>query len=1077
MIKFEPWFLKVGIINVNQFAKPRMFNINKFLLPMASAYHYVSDEVFTLDSMNEIIRTSKGTKVVQFVEGYNVKAYDELVGVRGMQKRMIGQEIRNWFTEHRDFKNKTINASLLATPNNVSIIDYSVMDDRYLYKPTYAMTFSRWSNMRTEMYAQMAKSIIDTKRNQFFELQVPTKLFPLSVLKEILLDYSRGVKSPFGHYIRKNYLTKLQADQTNLDIIDLILLVSPYREYSLLGKIPTEDLSKVNIILRSGTMYSVLNVGKLYSFVRTEENIANKVKTMTLDEDQAYRRILAMFLSVSSARTIGALADEVEIDDSIDADDIEGLTNDANIDATNNININVSKLTRNKDHEFKIDNGGTGTAPIASNATSITKSDGTVTESASAIDQEADLTESLDEAIEKDLQQLEALFKQDEIEDAYDPDIYTDYVPHSTDPVEAILEEAQEKASAGLLSAAEFRRFAAKAERYKKITDPFSGEGTLADAITIDPEELKIKDRKLVDRIPGVLDDSMLSSSLEQLDANYINNILNKDIGNMVMMFQRAGVIVDNYTVNEVEDINDSYKIHSVRLIPVTGEPSTIKFRVPNVNEDGTFKAGGVLYRARRQHCDLPVRKVKYNEVAMTSYMSKMFVRRSERANFDYRQWLGNQVVAKGVNQADEDVSSIILGDKTRLDIEAPRAYTAISARTSYFVCKGYEFNFDFDKITEWFPSIEVKEGIPIARKLGTANAYLVLGEDGEVISVTAGKSEPMGPIEHVLGITANPPVDMVEVGLLGKNIPLGLILAYECGLGNMLKTLKVNYRTVKRGSPLKLTQEEFAVRFEDESLVFSRKEPVNALIFSGFNRFHREIKLFSRYDFDKKDAFGALFDMIKVGSRKLREVDFMFKMWIDPVTMSYLVENELPTDMFNLFVYATSLLINDKHSDQTDVAEMRDRGYERIAGMVYSEMVKSLRGYRSRPNSANAAVNMNPFEIWMNILQDQTVLQIEQSNPIQSLKDAEVSVFRGAGGRDARSMTAPSRKFHKNATGVVSEANVDNGDVGTITYSTADPNYDSVRGTSTRIDPADPKSAQVFSTSFLLAPGADMDD
>lgn len=1077
MIKYEQWYMKTGIINVNQFAKPRMFGMDKFILPMSSTFHHTGDERFTLDHMNEIIRSNKGSKIVEFIEGYEVKEYSELVGVRGMQKRMISQEIRNWFKEHREFKNKLINASLIATPNNLNIIDYTVMDERYLYKPTYAAPYSHWYNQRKELFVQMVKNIENTKRHQFFEMYVPTKLFPLSVVKQILEDYERGVKSPFGHYIRKNYLTKLQEDVTNFDILDLILLVSPLREHSLLGTIPTDKLDKVNIILRSGAKYSILNVGKLYSYIRTAENVANKVKSIVLDEEQAYRRILAMFMSVSSARTMGALADEIEVDDSLDSNDIADLTDDANIDATNNININVSKLEQNKDHNFKIDNKGTGSGPIKQNANSVTKSDGTVTESKSAVQLEADLTESIDESIEKDLQQLESLFKQDEINDSYDEDIYTDYVPPSNDLVDSILEQAQDKAAAGLLSAAEFRRFATKAERFKKIPDPFTGEGTLAEGIKLTPEELAIKDRKLIDSIHGVFDESMLSSSLEQLDAKYVKDVLNKDIGNMVMMFQRAGVIVDNYTVVEHEDFNDSYKIHSVRLIPVTGEPSTIKFRVPTVSEDGTFKAGGVIYRMRRQHCDLPVRKVKYNEVAMTSYMSKMFVKRSERANFDYRNWLGNQVVAKGVNQADEDIISIILGDKSRMDIEAPRAFTAISARVSYFVSNGFEFNFDYDKIPEWFQNVEIKSGVPIARELGKKGSILVLGEDGEVIHVTSSGSEPKGPIEHVLGIKNDPPTDMVEVGLLGKNIPLGLILAYEAGLGNMLKTLKVSYRTVKRGSPLKLTKEEFAVRFEDESLIFSRKEPVNALLFAGFNRYHREIKLFSRYDFDKKDAFGALFDMIKVGSRKLREVDFMMKMWIDPVTMSYLEKQNLPTDMFHLFVYATSLLINDKHSDQTDIAEQRDRGYERIAGMVYFEMIKSLRGYRSQPNSANAAVNMNPFEVWMNILQDQTVLQIEQSNPIQSLKDAEVAVNRGAGGRDARSMTAPARKFHKNAIGVISEANVDNGDVGTITYSSADPNYDSLRGTSTRIDIDNPPTAQVFSTSFLLAPGADMDD
>ena len=1075
-LKYEQWFQKVAIKNLNQFAKPRMFGIERFMLPQASTYHHVADEELSLNAKNEIITNNKGVKIVSIVEGYDVKAYGELIGVRNMQKRMLGPEIRNWFNTNRDFKNIKINNSLVASPLNIKIYDYTMMDIRYLYKPTYVTPYARWYNSRREQYRNMVKDIKETKRYQFIEMHAPVKLFPISVVNQIMEDHERGVKTPFGHYIRKDILNKLMSDITRLDVVDLLLLFSPHRKYSLLGEIPTEMLDKVNIILRSGSKYCIVNVGTIYSFYRSKENIEGKVKTATLSDEQAYRRILALFLEVNNARTIGALGDSEEVDESPD-DMLDDLEDDADVDPTNNIKINVSKLQRNKKHDITIgetSNNGDNSSTMSS---SIITADGNVSEDPNAIRTQKDIEDSIEDVITQNLNQLESLYKQEEINDLEDIELYTDYVPPSNDLVESILEEAQDKAASGLLSAAEFRRFAAKAERFQKIPNPFGDEGTLASAIKIDPEELKIKERRLVSAIRGVTDESMLSSSLEQLDRNYISTIMDKDIGNAVMMFQRAGVIVDNYTVTDHEDYNDSYKMHTIRLIPVTGEPSTIKFRVPNVSEDGTFKAGGVIYRMRRQQCDVPIRKVKHNEVAMTSYFSKMFLRRSERANFDYSLWLGNQVVAKGINPADTSINSIILGNVVNTDVELPRAYSAIARRVSYLVAGQYEFNFDYTKIETWFTDLEVTSGIPLAKALGKDKSYLVLGEDGTVLKVGTGGEEPLGTIEDVLGITNDPPVDMVELGLLGKNVPLGLLLAYEAGLGNMLKTLNVKYRTVKRGSPLKLEAHEFPVRFEDESLIFSRRERVNAMLFSGFNRYHREIKMFSRYDFDKKDAFGALFDMIKIGSRKLREVEFMFKMWIDPVTMSYLEDNELPTNMFHLFIYATNLLINDKHSAQTDIAEMRSRGYERISGMVYSEMIKSLRGYRSRPNNANAAVNMNPFEVWMNILQDETVLQIEQSNPIQALKDSEVSVYRGAGGRDARSMTAPARKFHENAIGVVSEANVDNGDVGTITYLSADPNFDSVRGTSTRYDKNDPQSAQIFSTSFLMAPGADMDD
>ena len=84
MIKYEQWYQKAGINNINQIAKPRMFGIEKFLLPMASTYHYFNEEPFTLDIDNEIIRSNKGSKTVNYIEGYNVPQYSDLVGVRGI---------------------------------------------------------------------------------------------------------------------------------------------------------------------------------------------------------------------------------------------------------------------------------------------------------------------------------------------------------------------------------------------------------------------------------------------------------------------------------------------------------------------------------------------------------------------------------------------------------------------------------------------------------------------------------------------------------------------------------------------------------------------------------------------------------------------------------------------------------------------------------------------------------------------------------------------------------------------------------------------------------------------------------
>lgn len=155
----------------------------------------------------------------------------------------------------------------------------------------------------------------------------------------------------------------------------------------------------------------------------------------------------------------------------------------------------------------------------------------------------------------------------------------------------------------------------------------------------------------------------------------------------------------------------------------------------------------------------------------------------------------------------------------------------------------------------------------------------------------------------------------------------------------------------------------------------------------------------------------------------------------------------------------------------------LRDKGYERIAGMAYFEMVKALRTYNAKPLNANNSLDVNPQAVWMSILKDQTVMPVDDSNPVHALKDVEVVVFSGSGGRSTRSMTGKSRVFDRSNMGLVSEATVDSADVATITYTSADPNYTSVRGTSRRIRDTKNIGTKMVSTSMLLAPGADHDD
>ena len=119
----------------------------------------------------------------------------------------------------------------------------------------------------------------------------------------------------------------------------------------------------------------------------------------------------------------------------------------------------------------------------------------------------------------------------------------------------------------------------------------------------------------------------------------------------------------------------------------------------------------------------------------------------------------------------------------------------------------------------------------------------------------------------------------------------------------------------------------------------------------------------------------------------------------------------------------------------------------------------------------------MKPFAVWKRVVGDPAVKITEDINPINTLKEVEAVTFSGVGGRNSRSLTRESREYDPNDIGVISESTVDSSDVAINVYTTANPNFSSVRGLTNRVSPKEIKSTQLLSTSALLGAGSDTDD
>lgn len=641
-----------------------------------------------------------------------------------------------------------------------------------------------------------------------------------------------------------------------------------------------------------------------------------------------------------------------------------------------------------------------------------------------------------------------------------------------------IIERANQMVESGRMSGQEFKRMSTLATRYTTIPAP-EGEGTLQEYMRIEPETLDVTSVRMPE-ISSVADKQMLKSTMMDFEKRYIDEVMGKDVANFSMSLQQSGFAVLDMKRTPQVDYANNMEEYSIKVQPADGAVSTIKFTLPKIQTDGTYKANGVKYRMAIQPGDLPIRKVLAERVALTSYYGKNFVTRSERTVHDYGNWIAKHVINLGM-EADSSISDIHFGDYYKKSYVVPRVYSGMARRLSGFTHKGFTYNFDYAKAEEFSPgsiALYEKDGLLVIAVNRDGRKYAI--DDLGVITEISkeGKKVTTGMLEELVGIEGRPPVDMAELGIMGKTIPMGIVLGYHLGLDGLLKKLKVKPRWVPRGQRVEHGNDEFIIVFKDETLILPRTDGLSSIIMSGFNMYRTQIRDYNSHELNKPDAYKRLLNSVGLSAQRyIKELDLMQDMFVDHVTFSILRDMKEPTNLIDLYIRASELLLKDDHPEEVDPEFMRYRGYERVGGMVYAELVKSVRTYRRRPGGKDNKLSLHPKAVWMNIAKDASNSLVEELNPIVELKQQEMVTFSGSGGRSAQSMTARARVYSKNNVGTISEAGVDSGKVGINTYLSSDPKFSDVRGRTAKFDGKEDSMTRVMSTSANMAPFSDRAD
>lgn len=1078
-VHYEKFYVTTGIRNASQLISLRKNDIENFELPINSTLQYAMRDIDVMGiSGEDPILANNGERIlVDFIGNY----IGPVLGTPIKVQRLINKEIKPFLKNQKKLKWVNLNPGLKNNRLIPLVNNFNTLDLTYRYKAGPGVFFQRRHNFYTTVIEKLINDLKDTDRHQFLMFDLPSKIPPISKLNQVVGAWVDGNKKNKDVPLEIRF-QKMIDDDGRFMVTQFWTWCSTNPELSIFSKIDKKELARVNFLFVVNEKFVVLNAGKLMSWMKTDDN-----PTGIFPPEKMQRVVLRLFMGLQQ---LSSVVEDIELIDS----DVEG----------DPLNQDLSSIPDGPEKDRIINSQRIlkeGTyKPTLDVKSDLAQAKGDVQfdtfkykDPVLSIDSDDDILELLLKEAEEDLAQLETVEAQNDINEMEKNVGYKVYKPEADDHLTIFDRMVEDKAEQGVLTAGELRRLKSIARKHEKLLSPFDPSKTLSEFAQVSKEELEIKDTRLMDKVPnGVFDESQLNYSLKNFNSDYINNVMKKDITAAILHMQKAGVAINDLDVQRVDEYLGSYYTISAQVVPIVGAASTIKIKIPAVNSDGTFVNNKNKYIMGAQRRDLPIRKVSHNEVALTSFQSKMFVTRTDRAQFNFEKWLLKNINLLSMGEG-ATISDVIYKDVFDRAVDVPVIYSSLARNISGFNFKEVTFNFDISLIDNILPThlkdkINTAKYIPLGWKKDKVSdiVYLMDRLTGDlIIHQPSIKQTEKTNLITFLGIESNAPVSYAEVGVLSNTIPVGILLAHRIGLGNLLKTSGCIYRTIdSKMSRVEKTSNkadpltEFEVQFEDETLIFKRDDNKACMLFNGFNRVKNVIKKISKYQLDKKDGFAKIFDALDIPLRHEKEYDFMFRTWVDHITKDILIEMNEPTDLFLLFISAIEKLADDKYKDPNGIEGSALFGYQRIPGMIYSELFRALRQYNNQPANKNAKVELNPNAVWFSIIQDETVTVMEESNPVHAIKEREKVVFGGAGGRSGQSMTAKHRAFGKDSIGIISEASVDNGKVGTITYMTADPNVVNLRGIMKPLDDlANAPKTKVQSTAMLISPGADMDD
>lgn len=594
MIKYIDFYRRFGIRRAEQIIRPPLPMVDRMELPAFSLVHYLPSSPLEMGPNEGYFLFNRNRKP------FRVEHVMELTHFEGNPRKIPGDmlmQLRAWKRDNQRFKPMTDLYTARKDPTVIVVENYAALQHFYKYPKTINSAFYRTSNFVRTMFDSIER-VSGKGYQQFLQMKLP-----------------RFIPTP-------NELNKAQANLTTVEmkkyadpnlyfLLQIWIWLGPLREKSALTPILNEVCDEINLVICENGRWSLLNLGVLDKMRgATRDEITHWEKGVKADPAlpepnrtgaipmAVQKRFLRMLMGVMDARQGG-------VDERLGDEVIETTQDSEDASSDNWVENGSGQITEYQTPDDVTQGEGSNLFVDQDMEQAIELDLETLQEIEGEVSG-ASLMQDFDESSEvtvSDLNQAQVSTDEDlTIQDmkALEKDAATGFTSPDK-PIDNFKRLVARAADEGYISVTEYRKLGDDAQRIENIQ--YKGEA-LAEFVKISPEKLKIVERAKIPDRDTIVDKSMLTSTLMDFGSRYTKNVMERDICSMTVNLMNAGYCITDFDATDVEDITGARTEYAIRIKPIVGVPTTIRFMIPKVDTDGSFSVSGTKYVTRMQRGD-----------------------------------------------------------------------------------------------------------------------------------------------------------------------------------------------------------------------------------------------------------------------------------------------------------------------------------------------------------------------------------------------------------------------------------------------------------------------------------------